>query len=200
MILPDHVPHHERLAGHGAFTGDMLLLGAHTSRIGTGARAFFTGLGAASVTTLDPDGGEIRADLNDDLAVLAEQYDSVFNLGTIEHVWNAHNAWANALRMVRTGGVFATHSPVTGYERHGIHVTGWRYIAAFVEANGFEPLDAWFSNEPHGDVLWLAARKTRHIAELKDYRCPQQVYRKGLKSPLPVCIGGPGAADTAPST
>lgn len=195
MILPEHVQQHAKLADMGAFTGEMLLLGDQVSRVlcADTAVKFFTAYGAETVTTLDPDYGDLELDLNTDLGMIAGQYDSVFNLGTIEHVWNAHNAWANALRAVKTGGMFASHSPVSDYAGHGIHVTSAVYIQSFIAANGFDVIDAWITREHLGEVLWLAARKVRHIANLTEFSCPQQVYRSGRKSRSPVCGGASGA-------
>lgn len=194
MILREHVEHHGRLSDLGAFTGDMLLLGNHKCRMlgHADAKSFFKRLGAAHVETLDLDGGDLALDLNKDLDQLSRRYDSVYNLGTVEHVWNAHQAWVNTLRAVKVGGMLASHSPVSGYRNHGIHVTSAWAIVDFVALNGFEIAEHWMSEESYGETLWLAARKREHVM---DYRMPEQVYRHGRKpSPSPASGGEAGAA------
>ena len=76
----------------------------------TGARDYLKPWIGNGYEELDLDGGDLRLDLNKNLVELSQKFDIVFNLGTIEHVWNVHNAWANALRAtevheghVRTG-------------------------------------------------------------------------------------------------
>ena len=84
--------------------------------------------------TIDPDGGDYN-DLTSDLTSLHQTFETVFNLGTIEHIWDAHAAWSNALKLVKVGGYFVGVSPVHGYWRHGIHVTDPVAITTFIKKN-----------------------------------------------------------------
>jgi len=185
MILQAHIPHYERLRKFGAYRSPMLMLGQQEVRLGvpTEAKTFF---GVDSYTTLDPDGGDLKLDLSAEWGY-CEQYATVMNLGTIEHVWDAHAAWANALRLVAEGGVFITVSPVGGWENHGIHITDERFIRAFIELNGFAISEHWLTRangevinaveRNNGDqLLWLLAEKR---ADVGVFRKPQQVFKNG---------------------
>lgn len=178
MILPEHLRHHERL---GVFKAPMLMLGAQEDHTGVGRRVF------GEYTSLDPDGGDIRADLAGDLSDLYGRYETVYNLGTIEHLWDCHAAYCNAARMVCVGGHFMGHSPVGGYENHGVHVTGHRFILDFFRINGFEIIQWWLTDKDGNGVtsvergggnvlLWFAARK---ITDVVEFKRPQQRFENG---------------------
>jgi len=184
MILEQHVPHYNRLRNLGAYRSPMLMLGQQEVRLGVPmeAKAFF---GVESYTTLDPDGGDIRWDLGE--TDWGGRFATVMNLGTLEHIWDAHQAWSSALRMVLKDGVFITVSPVGGWENHGIHITDERFIRAFIQLNGFAISDYWLTRSNgevigavernNGDqLLWLLAEKREDVAEFSK---PQQVFRDG---------------------
>src|ERR1051325_3132087 len=140
MILQAHLPHYERLRQLGAYRSPMLMLGNQESHVGDPAEFF----GVEDYRTLDPDGGTYQADLNYWWG-FNPGFRTVFNLGTLEHVWDARVAWSVALSVVHVDGVFITVSPVGGWENHGIHITDWRFIRAFIELNGFAVMDAWLT-------------------------------------------------------
>lgn len=160
----------------------LLMLGAISSAVPEYAdgRAFFGRWVGDAYQDLDLDGGDLPLDLNRDLG-LSQTHRTVVNLGTIEHVWNVHNAWANALRAVEVGGLFLTHSPVAGYVNHGLHVTSAPAIRAFVSKNGFEIVDQWTTEREVGQILWLVAEKRRHIESVADFEPAWQVYEGGQK-------------------
>lgn len=180
-IQAQHIPDLERFAPY--YKPSLLMLGATGSNLPSypTARDYFAQWVGDGYQDLDLDGGYLRLDLNKDLRRLSQAYTTIFNLGTLEHVWNAHNAWANALRAVKIGGHFLTHSPVAGYKDHGLHLTSAPAIRAFVSKNGFTILDDWHTKRAVGDVLWLAARKDRHIENLADFEPAWQVYEAGEK-------------------
>lgn len=185
MILPDHMPHLERLRALGAYRSPMLMLGNQECHVGTSAQEFFD---VESYTTLDPDGGDLRRDLSSDLSDLFGRFACVFNLGTLEHVWDVHAAYSNAARMVRPGGVFIGHAPVGGWEQHGVHVTGERFILEFFALNGFSINEHWLVSQPgtgrrrpNGrQTLWTMATK---ITEVECFSAPQQVFERGRALP-----------------
>ena len=185
MILAAHWEFHQRLAKLGVLRSPLLMLG--NQAVGPGlpqcgnAAAAFGILGVAEYRTLDLDGGDLRLDLNQDQRTLFRGFATVFNLGTLEHCWDAHTSWANALRAVREGGHFVTVSPIQGYAGHGIHLTDEAAIRSFVLANGFELVEEWNTVEPRGVNLWLAARKIRHTAEIAEFKKPIQAYVGGKK-------------------
>lgn len=193
MILREHGPHYQRFGDAALLTGDVLVLGRHEGAInGVTAKGVLGAWGATSVTSLDLDGGDIAVSLDGHLAHLAQRYDTVFNLGTLEHLWDVQRAWANALRMVRVGGYFLTHSPVGGYEGHGVHVTDWRFIAHFCTLNGCTALRQWFTTQDGQDrpatqrgggqtIYWAAFRKDFHRATIAEYARPQHVFVNGAE-------------------
>ena len=84
MILPEHYPYYDRVRKH--VHGHVLLLGNQEGDLGK--------IGGKKITTLDPDGGDITFRLEDRImAQYEEKFDTVFNLGTIEHIWDSHAAW-----------------------------------------------------------------------------------------------------------
>lgn len=185
MILPEHKRHFERLRSMGAFRSPMLMLGNQESLVGVEPAKFF---GVPDYTTLDPDGGDLRLDLSKAPPTkLISAFACVFNLGTIEHVWDIHAAYCNAARMVMPGGVFIGHAPVGGWERHGVHVTDSGLIQAFFRLNGFRIDAAWHALKDGrmiGEItrgggcqtLWMVATKLSNMAE---FVAPQQVFRDG---------------------
>jgi len=180
-IHPQHLEHLGQFSKY--YQAPMLMLGTTGMYVPglTTAAAFFGQWIGTEYTELDLDGGDLRLDLNDDLSVLSQRYGTVFNFGTIEHVWNAHNAWANVLRAVRVGGYFLNHSPISGYHEHGLHLTFAPGIRAFVSKNGFDILDEWTTKRNVGAALWFVAVKKEHIKKLSDFEPAWQVYEDGQK-------------------
>lgn len=189
MILPELKGQYDRVLR--VVSGDVLMLGRQVGEVdGRGAEAFFKSRGATSYVQLDPDGGDHRDSLDADLVHLAAKFDTVVNFGTIEHVWDAHRAWSNALRMVKAGGHFVSASPVAGWENHGVHVTDGRYVSAFFQKNYCEILHQEYSRQDGaltvaprrgaGTVtMWAVFRKNQHIDRLEAYARPQQVFKDG---------------------
>lgn len=141
--------------------------------------------------TLDPDGGFWRFDLNDPVPQeMNGRFKTVFNLGTLEHVWNIHQAFVNAAAMLMPGGYYLHHSPVAGYEYHGIHVTDFAFILEFFKINDYRIIDYWFSDQlgnfhmgPYRDcgqslIFWMIAKK---LDDPGYYKYPQQVFKWGTK-------------------
>lgn len=144
-----------------------------------------------SYTTLDPDGGDYSWDLNQEIPKeWEEKCSTVYNLGTLEHVWDTNHAFKNVANVVRVGGCYLHSGPCAGYENHGIHVLAWKETMNFFTLNGFIILDSWFT-EQNGTIctapvrncgrsilFWFAARK---ISTILDFVLPQQVFVRGAK-------------------
>lgn len=148
----------------------MLMIGNQLSEIGPGQDVF----NVSEYKTLDPDNGDYPLDLTGDLSHMDQKWDVVFNLGTIEHIWDIHKAYCNAARLVKVGGIFIGHTPVepigAAYAHHGIHCTSSKAILRFFELNGFMPIEHWHSVDT---ILWHVAIKTRHVTEFK---VPMQLW------------------------
>lgn len=132
-----------------------------------------------SYQTLDIHGDpDILHDLTTPLGL---KFQTVFNYGTLEHIWDYHSAFINTIDSVEVGGCYIGHHPVSGWEKHGIHITNQKYIAKFLKLNGFLILDEFFTaygkpcSEPQRDcgnsiVYWVAARKIQQVPEYKTPR------------------------------
>jgi SAM-dependent methyltransferase len=182
MIRPELVRDLERLSP--GYQPRMLALGATESTIPGYplGRDWFARYVGDELDELDLEDGDLRLDLNADLVEIAGRYASVFNIGTIEHCWDAHRAWANSLRAVAPSGWFLSHTPVAGwcdergYLNHGIHLTLRPAIIDFVERNGFAIADEWDTRwRDRGSIMWLRARKVRHVERIGDFVAPMQV-------------------------
>jgi hypothetical protein len=157
----------------------MLVLGHQECRVEPypDARSFFYSYGVDDFTDLDPDGGDISADLNKPLPQLYGRYGSVWNLGTLEHVWDVHTAWSNALAAVDRGGWFVTFSPTFGWKDHAIHITGHKWIKAFLTLNGFViRMEATRYQRKRSELSMVAAVRERTDIVFEK---PQQVYVNG---------------------
>ncbi len=180
-INPQHLEHLGRFGKY--YQAPMLMLGATGMNVPglTTAATYFAQWVGEEYQDLDLDGGDLKLDLNEDLLDLSQCYKTVFNFGTLEHVWNVHYAWANALRAVKVGGHFLNHSPVKGYHQHGLHLTFAPAIRAFVSKNGFAILDEWTAKIEVGTALWFVAVKETHIKKLSDFEPAWQIYQAGKK-------------------
>jgi 2-polyprenyl-3-methyl-5-hydroxy-6-metoxy-1,4-benzoquinol methylase len=168
MFIKKHQHHYDRLRPY-CLDKSMLMLGNQYSKMGTAQEIF----GVNEYKTIDPDGGDYTTDIQGDLSHFDESWDVVFNLGTIEHVWDVHQAYSNTARLVKVGGYYIGHAPVENYNNHGIHVTNSNAILKFFELNGFELVEHWTSDSL---ILWHVAKKISHQTE---FVRPQQVWIDG---------------------
>lgn len=168
MLIKQHLHHYQRIKPYCA-SKSMLMLGNQYTKVGPAAELFEL----SKYKTLDPDGGDYAIDIQSDLSFMDQQWDVVFNLGTIEHVWDVHRAYSNSARLVKVDGYYIGHAPVENYNNHGIHVTNAKAILKFFEMNGFEMVEHWTSDSV---ILWHVARKIKHVTE---FVRPQQVWIDG---------------------
>ncbi len=194
MIVKDHIPSYDRLRPY--CQAPMLVLGNQQNP----ARYQFP----CAYQTLDPDGGDIEVDLSADIHTAhagdqviegpyLERFQTVFDLGTLEHIWDTHAAYVNAALMVKLGGHFIGHAPVAGWEGHGIHITSPVAIHQFFSLNGFDLIETWKTTANGGAwdgplarnmgksiILWYVVRRARRVDV---WRRPSQVYVNGVKPP-----------------
>ena len=87
--------------------------------------SLFRYLGSESVTAMDAsafEGAEIVHDLNYPVpAEYVGQFDTIFDGGTIEHVFNTLMAFENAKRMLRVGGLFISVNGANNQLGHGFY-------------------------------------------------------------------------------
>jgi len=178
-INPKHMPMYDKYSGLKWFNDPMLMMGNQSCGMeGFGhARDFFASLGIHNYTSLDLDGGDIQLDLNSPQPSLYQKYKTVINIGTLEHVWDNHNAWSNALAAVMEGGMLISVHPDGGWHEHGINRTVPKWIAHFCELNGFRVRDRFvMPGLPENRMAHvLAAEKMIHVTnfvkpmEVKNY-------------------------------
>ena len=178
-LIDQHAQFYEKLK---PFCKDksMLMLGAATYHPQFNPPKDYFGL--SLYETMDPDGGDLERSLVDDCSDLYEQYDIVFNLGTIEHIWDVHTAYSNAAKMVKVGGYYFGHAPCAKYFGHGINVTAKLAIKAFFDKNGFEEIEAWETGTAYGHIYWNIHKKVE--SRLGDLDHPSQVFENNAKTPI----------------
>lgn len=95
------------------------------AKSGDYADRFFAALGAKSVDSMDAsdfEGASVVHDLNKPVPPdLREQYDVVFDGGTIEHVYDFPSAIRNCMSMVKVGGHLILYTPSNNFMGHGFY-------------------------------------------------------------------------------
>ena len=140
--------------------------------------------GVTDVTAIDlfDERADRQYDLNSPVpAAEQERYKTVCDIGTLEHVFDTRQCMENCMRMVAPGGRYFLHTPVRGYQRHGLHTFNPELIVQAFRVNGFEveylryssrlgePVDA--ADGAQNVLIWIVGRKT---APLDAFRIPQQ--------------------------
>jgi len=71
-----------------------------------------------------------------------QQYTTVLDSGTLEHIFNFPIAVNNCLNMVKPGGYFISVTPANNYFGHGMYqFSPELYYSLLTKANGFEMVD-----------------------------------------------------------
>lgn len=191
MITKEHIDSFKRTFSY--CHPSMLMLGRQTNTSGLQFPCPYK--------TLDPDGGDYPVDLNQDIPRMAAEhgfaggllgyFQTVFNIGTLEHVWDVHQAFVNTASLLKIDGYYIGQHPVAGWEGHGIHITEASKIVDFFTLNGFGVVDRWFTtavgnpcDEPKRNggksiLLWFVAQR---LYDVDTWRKPQQVYVDGKKT------------------
>lgn len=124
----------------------------------------------------------IRHDLNTPVPLnLQEKYKTVFDIGSIEHVFDARQCLENCLRMVSVGGCYGLVTTVHGYYGHGLNVFHHSYFTNALKQNNFDVLYLKFTSfageeiqhpqDALNSLIWLVARKKM---AMKKFEMPQQ--------------------------
>ena len=106
------------------------------------AEPFFESLGATACEAMDAssyEGANIVHDMNEPLPPrLYEQFDLVFDGGTLEHVFQFPRALHNAMQLVKPGGWFVGFTPGNNWFGHGFYQFSPEvYFRALSRTNGF---------------------------------------------------------------
>ena len=107
------------------------------------AEGLFELLGARELISLDCsdfEGASVVHDLNEPLPTShKEQYDLVYDGGTLEHVFNFPSALRSAMEAVKIGGHLLLHTPTNNYCGHGFYqLSPELFYRALSRENGFE--------------------------------------------------------------
>lgn len=130
-------------------------------RNNTFAEPFFSLLGARETISLDCSSYEdasIIHDMNVPITdELRERFSVVFDGGSIEHVFNAPQAFRNCMEMVRVGGHFTQVSMANNFMGHGFWQLSPEVIfRIFSQANGYE-IRAVFLHDVVGGAWYAVA-------------------------------------------
>lgn len=147
-------------------------------------RALLTAAGLTEILALDrfDDRAELRYDLNLPLPEAEhERFRVVFDIGSLEHVFDTRQCLENCMRMVKPDGLYFLHTPVKGFYDHGLHTFSPELVIQAFERNGFAIEYLAFSSdggerlEDAGDaddsLIWIVGKKRRALVQ---FAIPQQ--------------------------
>lgn len=147
-------------------------------------------LGARQVQTLDA--FDPRADFPCDMNApvptdLHDRFNTIIDIGSLEHVFNTRQCLENLFRMLRRGGHILLQAPCNGYCGHGFHTFNPDAITGALESNGFTirylkvtSRDGFELDDPviaSHSLLWVVGRKDR---DMDRFVVPQQTGWKRL--------------------
>ena len=150
------------------------------------AEPLFECLGASSVSAMDAsdfEGARYVQDLNEPIPDgLRERFDTVFDGGTLEHIFNFPQGLKNCMEMVRPGGRLFIHNCANNLCGHGFYqFSPELFFRAFSPDNGFEiervvihvigPYGRWYEvndpNEVKSRVLLMTSVPIMILVEAK---------------------------------
>ncbi|MGC4865233.1 hypothetical protein ACLQ3B_07360 [Micromonospora sp. DT53] len=147
---------------------------------------FLTSRGVTEVVSLDlfDERAELRFDMNGPVPdEYHGRFESLIDIGSLEHVFDTRQCLENSLRMLDIGGWYFLHVPVNGYFAHGLHVFNPQGIVDALRLNGMEVHDLVYTDHRGRRVrnpgrqghrlMWLAAQK---VKSTERFIVPQQGY------------------------
>ena len=110
----------------------------------------FQALGATKVSTADAsayEGADFIHDFNDPIPLSWHQrFDTVFDGGSLEHIFNVPTALANEMNMLKVGGRFLSAVPANNWLGHGFYQFSPELpYRVFTPENGFRMEIAYFT-------------------------------------------------------
>jgi len=126
------------------------------------AEHFLACLGAGDVHSFDKSGYENATHLHDmNLPIperFVQQYTTVLDGGSLEHVFNFPVAIKNCMNMVRVGGHYLAITPANNFMGHGFYqFSPELYFTVFTRENGFE-LKSMIAFEDRPNARWYAVK------------------------------------------
>jgi SAM-dependent methyltransferase len=127
--------------------GALVMLGRQTIEDGQSPEAFFHGLGFSRVNSLDVvgnEGADVLFDLNrsETPLELTDRWDTIFDGGSLEHVFHLPNALAHCTRILRSNGAFVHIGPMNNYVDHGFYQFSPTFWFDWFGANGWRVVES----------------------------------------------------------
>jgi len=124
----------------------------------------------------DYEGASHIADMNKPLKNVPSAYDTVIDAGSLEHVYNAPQAFVNVSELCRDGGQILHVSPANNFCGHGF----WQFspelfFSLYCESNGYTGTRVFLASEYRTDI-WYEVEK------------PNNGQRANVISFTPVCV------------
>ena len=161
-------------------------------RILTGSDGFADGLyrwlGAETVDSFDfsdYEGATKLWDMNGSVPrEFQENYDFVFDGGTLEHVFNYPKALREALTLPRVGGMFLSGTPANSYLGHGFYQLGPDLpFSVLSEGNGYRLEDALLVEMRHNSRFFeILPPNKRAGRALASTTWPTQMFFSGVRT------------------
>jgi hypothetical protein len=118
---------------------------------------------------------DIIHDMNTPLAAeFHDRFNTVIDIGSLEHVFDTRQCIANLFAAVRLQGHIMLHTPCRGYFSHGFHTFSPECICEALRVNGFDIRSLRYSTgtgraidspaEAQDVLLWVIARKVERQA------------------------------------
>ena len=192
-LIQQHVPFYREVFGIPDILADPFLVVGFQTTGGDlpqdfdypDVNALLTARGVSDITTVDlfDKRADRQYDLNEPVPESEHnRYQTVFDIGTIEHVFDTRRCIENCMRMVRPNGFYFVVTPVHGYLGHGFHTFSPLVFLATFRLNGFKVRYLRFSSangvlverakDTPDTLIWIVGRKTAPIAA---FEVPQQV-------------------------
>lgn len=147
---------------------------------GTFAEPLLLALGATSVTSVDASdyqGATVTADLNEPISEdLRQCFDTVFDGGTLEHVFNFATGLANAMDMVRPGGWLVHIVPTSQAAGHGFYQFSPEvFFRVLTPGNGYR-IRCVLLREETRKGLWRQVRDPDEVGHRVAFKTPGEAY------------------------
>ena len=160
--------------------------------------------GIKDISTLDlfDQEADLKLDLNKPVPnKYRNRYKVLFDMGTVEHIFDTKKCFENYFSMIKKGGIFVLVTCVNGYFGHGLHVFNPETIKLALRLNGFKIIYMNYTsstgikldniNTKKNVLIWLAAKKVKNV---KEFVVPQQElwegkYKKGQNRENPSLLG-----------
>lgn len=131
------------------------------------AEHFLTCLGAKEVHSFDKseyEGATHLHDMNQELPdKFKEQYTTVLDGGSLEHIFNFHVAIKNCMEMVSVGGHYLAITPANNFLGHGFYQFSPEvYFSVFTRDNGFE-LTSMIAFEDRPNARWYSVKSPMEV-------------------------------------